>query len=113
VVVEVLVRWLEVRPAGAEVGAVDEPLPDEQVERPVDGRGVDARQRLADAVDHVVRAQVRVGLGDERVPDQAALLRQPPAAAAEERARRGASCECPVSDTCQTQMPGLVASGLQ
>src|SRR5262245_317577 len=78
-----LVRRLEIRAAPAQVGAKQHALFDEQLERAVDRRRVHLRTVRPDALDHVVRAQVLVGLARKRLPDQLTLLGQPPALRAE------------------------------
>jgi len=76
VVVGVFVRQLEVRPVASEVGAEQEALGDEELERAVDRGRVHVRQLGADALDDVLGTQMLFRLGGERLPDELALARE-------------------------------------
>ena len=93
VVVPVLGRELVDGATVAEVGPADEAVRDEDVERPVDRRLVELRGRTVDGVRNLARREVPVAGPHERVPDERALARQPPAVGADcghlfERPRR-------------------------
>src|SRR5262249_58573975 len=79
VVVGVLARRLEVRTVAAEVGAEEQALLDEQLERAVDRGGVHLRKGRLDQLDDVIGAEGPVRLVREGPPDQLSLSRQAPA----------------------------------
>ena len=78
-----LARGLVVRAVAAEVGSKHEAVVDEDLERPVDGGRVDAREALAHAFHDLLRAQMPVRLGEQHVPDHAPLAGEPPPVAAQ------------------------------
>ena len=77
VMVGVLPGRLEIGAVAAEIGTQEQALVDEQVEGAIDRGGVDTREVGPHRFDDVVGAEVLVGLGRERLPDQPALARQP------------------------------------
>src|SRR5262249_54097563 len=89
VMVGVLARRLEVGTVAAEVGAEEQALLDEQLERAVDRGGVHVRKLRPDQLDDVLRAEVPVRLVRECLPDQLSLPGHAPALGAQ-LARTGA-----------------------
>ena len=74
-VMGVLVRRLEERPALAEVGAEHQAVLNQDVQIPVDGGSVDPRQPVAYPRGDILGAQMRVRLRAQDLPDDGPLRR--------------------------------------
>jgi len=81
----VVAHRLVVGAVAAEVGPEQETVVDQDLERPVDRRSVDAGKPLAHSLHDVLRAQVPARLGHQHLPDHAALARESPSAPAQRR----------------------------